>query len=229
MTNLRTAVLLVSLATVLAQSPSPESSLAGTSWRLVEFRGGDGKVLRPDDPNKYTVAFGKDGRVAVRIDCNRGSGTWKSPSANQLTFGPLALTRMACLNASLYDRVAKDWDYVRSYTRKDGHLFLSLMADAGIYEYEPLNAPTESTVASKGPFIFDCKQAEKAAGTLKVTFYETKPGLALLERSNQTRPAFQVRAASGAKYEGAGVLFWEAHGEAAVTWLGVDLKCKPRR
>ncbi len=27
---------------------------------------------------------------------------------------------------------------VRSYVLKDGHLFLSLMADGGIYEYEPM-------------------------------------------------------------------------------------------
>jgi hypothetical protein len=29
------------------------------------------------------------------------------------------------------------WPYIRSYVMKDGHLFLSLMADGGIYEFEP--------------------------------------------------------------------------------------------
>ena len=29
-------------------------------------------------------------------------------------------------------------DHPRSYVMKDGHLFLALMADVGIYEFEPL-------------------------------------------------------------------------------------------
>jgi membrane-bound inhibitor of C-type lysozyme len=52
--------------------------------------------------------------------------------------------------------------------------------------------------------------------------------LLFVERGNQTRPAFHVPAASGAKYEGQDVMFWEVRGEATVTWLGVELKCKPR-
>ena len=94
-------------------------------------------MLTPEDKTKYTMAFDTEGRVSVRIDCNRGSGTWESPGVSQLRFGPLALTRAMCPPAPLNERLAKDWDYVRSYMMKDGHLFLSLMADAGIYEFEP--------------------------------------------------------------------------------------------
>jgi heat shock protein HslJ len=112
-------------------------ALGGTSWQLVKFRGGDGATLIADDKAKYTVAFEEDGRVAVRLDCNRGSGTWKSAQPNQLQFGPLALTRAMCLNMTLHDRIANDWTAVRSYVLKNGHLFLSLAADAGTYEFEP--------------------------------------------------------------------------------------------
>jgi len=31
----------------------------------------------------------------------------------------------------------KRWPFVRSYVLKDGRLYLSLMADGGIYEFEP--------------------------------------------------------------------------------------------
>ena len=79
-----------------------------------------------------------DGRVSARIDCNRGVGAWKSSRPNQLQLARLALTRAACLGGSLHDRIAKDWEFVRSYILKDGHLFLSLMADGGIYEFEPI-------------------------------------------------------------------------------------------
>ena len=34
--------------------------------------------------------------------------------------------------------IVKQWGFIRSDVVKDGHLFLSLMADGGIYEFEPV-------------------------------------------------------------------------------------------
>jgi para-nitrobenzyl esterase len=118
-------------------------SLGGSAWQLVRFHGGDGTVLTPEQKGNYTVAFGTDGTLNVRFDCNRGRGSWKSSEKNRIEFGPMALTRAACPPGSLHDHLVKQWPYVRSYVVKDGHLFLSLMADAGIYEFEPL-APAPS-------------------------------------------------------------------------------------
>jgi para-nitrobenzyl esterase len=56
---------------------------------------------------------------------------------SELLLGPLALTRAKCPDGSLHDHIVKQWSYIRSYVIKDGHLFLSLMADGGIYEFEP--------------------------------------------------------------------------------------------
>jgi heat shock protein HslJ len=117
---------------------SATPGLEGTSWQLVKFQGGDDTTLTPDDRAKYTIEFGADGKLTARIDCNRGSGTWKSSGPNQLQFGPLALTRAMCPAGSLHDRIVKQWGYIRSYVIRDGHLFLALMADGGIYEFEPL-------------------------------------------------------------------------------------------
>ena len=118
------------------------AGLGGTSWRLVQFEGGDGTTLKPDDPAKYTIAFGTDGRLSARIDCNRGTSTWKSSAPSHLELGPLALTRAMCPPESLHDQIVKQWPYVRSYVMKDGHLFVSLLADGGIYEFEPLSTGT---------------------------------------------------------------------------------------
>ena len=104
----------------------------------MKFQGGDGKTLTPDDGGKDTIEFSAGGQLAARIDCNRGRGTWKSSGPNQLELGPLALTRALCPPGSLHDHIVKQWGYVRSYIVKDGHLFLSLMADGGIYEFEPV-------------------------------------------------------------------------------------------
>jgi para-nitrobenzyl esterase len=119
-----------------SQSEAP--SLGGTAWQLVKFQGSDDTTLMPDDKTKYTIAFANDGGLSVRIDCNRGRGTWKSSGPNQLQFGLLALTRAMCPPGSLHDQIVKHWNFVRSYILKDSHLFLSLMADGGIYEFEPI-------------------------------------------------------------------------------------------
>jgi para-nitrobenzyl esterase len=116
-------------------APQPET-LAGTSWRLVKFQGGDGAVRVPGDKSKYTLAFGADGRFNVRFDCNRGFGGWKS-EGSRLEFGAMALTRAMCPPESMHDQLVKHWPHVRSYVLKGGHLYLSLMADGGIYEFEP--------------------------------------------------------------------------------------------
>src|SRR5690242_17676401 len=107
------------------------AELGGTSWQLIKFQGGDDTILKPDLPSKYTIGFQADGRVSARIDCNRGSGTWTSTGQNQIQFGPLALTRMMCPPGSNLERIARDWQFFRSYVIKNGHLSLSLMADGG--------------------------------------------------------------------------------------------------
>jgi len=112
------------------------TDLGGTSWQLVKFQGGDDRILVPDDRAKYTNAFGADGSVSARIDCNRGRGSWKSDGPGRLEFGPMALTRAMCPPGSLHDHIVRQWGYVRSYIIRDGRLYLSLMADGGIYEYE---------------------------------------------------------------------------------------------
>jgi para-nitrobenzyl esterase len=37
----------------------------------------------------------------------------------------------------MHDQIVKQWGNIRSYVLR-GHLFLALMADGGIYEFEPV-------------------------------------------------------------------------------------------
>jgi para-nitrobenzyl esterase len=124
-----------------AQKPSGASELNGTSWQLVKFQGADDTTLVPDDRSKYTIKFGSDGRVAVRVDCNRGGSTWRSTKPGELQFGSWAMTRAKCPSNSLHDRIVTEGAAVRSYVIKDGRLFLSGMAAGGSYELEPLTIP----------------------------------------------------------------------------------------
>ena len=143
-TNLIRALLLtlavVAIASATATSEPSASGLAGTSWQLVKFQGGDETMLVPHGGSKYTIRFGSDGRVAVRVDCNRGGSTWSSSGASDLHFGSWSMTRAKCAPGSLHDRIVRDGAAVRSYAIKDGHLLLSGMAAGGFYELEPLRA-----------------------------------------------------------------------------------------
>jgi heat shock protein HslJ len=127
--------------------------LASTRWRLVEFQSMDNAIgtLRPHDPSQYLMRLNADGTVTMQLNCNRATGTWKAePAADgasgRFEFGPLATTRALCPAPSMDERIAADSRYVRGYLLKDGRLHLSLMADAGIYAWEP--DPAASTAAS---------------------------------------------------------------------------------
>jgi heat shock protein HslJ len=80
------------------------------------------------------------GRLTMQLDCNRATGTWTSQGGDSgaFSFGPLATTRALCPPPSMDSRIAGDAQYVRSYLLRDGRLYLSLMADAGIYAWEPV-------------------------------------------------------------------------------------------
>jgi len=145
------AVILLSVALLAGFSPpsekaaaAPDSPLAGTEWRLVEIQSMDDTVgtVRPDDPSRYTMRLNGNGTIVLRLNCNRASGTWSAEagpdrSRGRFEFGPLAATRAHCPPPSLDEQVSSQAHYVRSYLLKDGRLCLSLMADGGIYVWEP--------------------------------------------------------------------------------------------
>lgn len=129
---------------LLATGSSLASPLANTDWQLVAIQSMDDAqgTTKIADPSILTVHFGANGRANFRLDCNRGMGDWKAEPAGaesgKLTFGPIAATRALCPPPHVDERVARDMTHVRSYLLKDGKLFMSLMADGGIYEWVPV-------------------------------------------------------------------------------------------
>jgi membrane-bound inhibitor of C-type lysozyme len=126
----------------------------------------------------------------------------------------------------MHDQIVRQWASIRSYLVRDGHLFVSLVADGGIYEFGPLAtaaaAPAvKSPVTTRGPVSFSCGTGD----AVRATFYQTKPALVLLERGGVFKLAFRVKAASGTRYEGDGLLFWEARGQATLNWMGAESIC----
>jgi len=119
-------------------------TLAGTRWQLLAFQSMDDAqgTTRVAEPSRYSVAFGVDGRAAFKLDCNRGAGSWKadnlSGGSGALRFDQISMTRALCAPGSFDTQLARHLPYVRSFVLKDGHLFMALMADGGIYEWEPV-------------------------------------------------------------------------------------------
>ena len=132
------ALILALLPHATAAGELASSELIGISWKLVKIAYSDDTIYKPDDPTKYTLTFQDETQVAVRIDCNRGYGTWKSSGPGKLEFGAMTITQAMCPPGSLYGLVMGDLPNFRSYVLKDGKLFLALMADGGIYEFELL-------------------------------------------------------------------------------------------
>ena len=91
--------------------------------------------LDVDAPDRYTVRFGSDGRIALKADCNRGMGSYAVSADRRLTLKPIVLSRAMCPAGSLSDRFAKDVGRATSYFVKDGDLFLELPIDSGTLRF----------------------------------------------------------------------------------------------
>ena len=133
-------------------------NLAGTAWRLVEFQSMDDATgtLRPETSSLYTMHLHRDGTLNMRLNCNLANGSWSAVpssdgSSGRFEFGPLAMTRVFCPPPSMDSSIAAQAQYIRSYLLKDGRLYLSLMADGGIYAWEPLKEDPAATFAPAAP------------------------------------------------------------------------------
>jgi len=136
-------------STAPANSPSTAPAtavttptLAGTSWRLASFQPNDdgSQVLRPATPDAFTLSFGQDGRLAVKLDCNRGNGPWQAiatdATGGTLSLGPVATTRAMCPPDAVGSRLAQDLPALRTWRLQDNRLHTGLPADAGVYVWE---------------------------------------------------------------------------------------------
>ena len=131
------AVTLLSIACSSMNGPpkrthTPEAVL-GKVWRWESMVTPVERIDVPT-PERYTFQLLPDGRVAARLDCNRGSGTYKI-SEGKIAFGPMASTRMACPPGSLDTRFARDLGRATLFFLEGGKLFLDLPMDSGTMRF----------------------------------------------------------------------------------------------
>lgn len=179
-------------------SAAQASDLEGTAWRLLNIASMDDSMEVPDDPNKYTLELGADGQAAMRADCNRGRGSWESKSASQISFGPIAATRAMCPPGSLSDSYLAQFQWVRSYVMKEGHLFLATMADGSIIEFEPL-PPVVAMVLGEEIRAAEVSELQQAILAQLMDQYAAEQGIVIEEAEIE---AYLDKMSSGMAAEG---------------------------
>ena len=130
-------------ATTEPTAPSasePPKTLVGT-WQLVQFQPNDTTIapVKPDTADKYQLTFLSGGRAAMKVDCNRATAIWEmTPSDGthgHLTFGPLAMTRMACPTPGLDTKWELNANSVADYAVNGDTLSLGLEGGKGTYTW----------------------------------------------------------------------------------------------
>jgi heat shock protein HslJ len=107
-----------------------DSLLTGTVWAWQGTTMSDGAKIVPDAPERYTLEFQPGGQATVRADCNRGATSYLLNDV-QLTFGPIALTKMACPPGSRDAEFLKELAVVASQRFQGYELVLTLRGNSG--------------------------------------------------------------------------------------------------
>lgn len=125
-------------ATVASNSGSSPGQVVVAEEVLWEWVGTVTPVERIEvqRPDHYTLRLQADGTAVMQFDCNRGSGGYEI-SANQITFGPMVSTRMACPSDSQDFLFMSQLEKITSYFIQDGNLFLEMPYDSGTMHFRP--------------------------------------------------------------------------------------------
>jgi heat shock protein HslJ len=104
-------------------------SLVGPNWQLLAYNNGRNAVQSVMIGTQPTAMFGADGQVSGSGGCNTFNGPYQS-TANTLSIGPLASTRMACDQPVMDQETAyfAALERTTTYRFENGRLML---ADAG--------------------------------------------------------------------------------------------------
>lgn len=131
----------------LENRPAPNSSIgvsssnetlvvhpfAQTDWVLIEYLpsgSGDGLVEAP--MSAYTLQFGADGSLRLKLDCNRGNGTWEADgnyNAGSIAFGPIASTRASCGPEDIGPQLIQTLGDASTYTVYDNRMSIEVGLD----------------------------------------------------------------------------------------------------
>jgi heat shock protein HslJ len=120
------------------------TTLTGTLWEWENTETSDGTVITATDPSRYTVEFLDGGQMAIRADCNRGSGTYVT-NGSELVITPGAFTRIGCPPDTQDQVFLRDLARVSGYLFIQGKLILQLPFDSGSMTFREAQLTTQQT------------------------------------------------------------------------------------
>jgi heat shock protein HslJ len=106
-----------------SDTPTGPSDLVGVAWRLVAIEPPSGPATVVPNPERYTLEFLDEGRVALRADCNSCSGPYTF-AGDTLTMPTLACTRAFCGTQSLDTAFTRGLEGPLSVSRDQSLLIL---------------------------------------------------------------------------------------------------------
>jgi heat shock protein HslJ len=133
----------------VAAPAAQASTLTGTLWEWEITEINDGTVITATDPSRYTVEFLEGGQMAIRADCNRGSGTYTT-NGSQLQITPGAFTRIGCPPDTQDEVFLRDLAKVSGYVFIQGKLILQLPFDSGTMTFREAQLTTQATPTPAG-------------------------------------------------------------------------------
>ena len=110
-------------------------AVTSTVWQWTGTVTPAGTVDSPA-PDRYSLELAPNGRLLVRADCNRGTGSYRIGEGT-IALGPIATTRMTCPPGALDARYLADLQRAATFFVESGRLHLALPADAGTMQFAP--------------------------------------------------------------------------------------------
>jgi len=208
--------------------PSIAMSLVGTTWQIEDIdRSG---IV---DRSMVTLQFPEEGRVAGSTGCNRYFGSVAIENG-RLSFSQMGSTRRACVPALMEQeqRFLQAMQRVSSYWIDEGLLFLSdengeeRLRGVGIDADPTEQGGSASEPQDRAPATearFDCA----SAGSVTIRFLG--PETIELAHAGMANVLQLERSASGARYAGDGLLFWNKGEEAMFELDGETYPCRRSR
>lgn len=160
---------LVALVASAACGSAGAQDLTGSRWQLIEIQSMNDTTEAPNTPSNYMIEFLPQGTVAIKADCNRGTGSWESEAEGMIRFGPIAATRALCSPTSISEAFLGQFEWVRSFTFDEGNLFLATMADGAVLKFEPAGT-TNVTATVLGNELTTTNKAELTDAILSPLF-----------------------------------------------------------
>lgn len=194
------------------------AAIALSAWNLESITTPDGGIQRPKDGQPFTLQFLEDNRFAGQAFCNRFAGSYTLKEGNNIEFGQVAATLAACRPSSLGGRFLPLLHEVDQLKTSGNKLVLTTTNSQQLIFVKSEEPQTSSTPDQRAPmipqqtvknYVFSCSPTDSESFTFKTRTGPGELALWLPERfDNRYLVLGQVRAASGARYEGDGVTVW---------------------